>query len=169
MVSFNGAITLTGGSDFNRLLIGADSSFTQNSNINGSTANSASLTTQGENANSHWYMNGEIGNITPLNSYTSNVNTSFGGTDIYTYGDQNHYQPITLVNDARFFSTTGDVNVYTTVDGLHPFVIAAGGNVFLADTVGGNAPVASINLSGSNINLNGASMARLAIRFTTVI
>jgi hypothetical protein len=104
-------------------------------------------------------MNGEVGNTTALNSFTNNVITTFGGTDVYTYGDQNYYLPLTLVNDARFFSTTGNVNVLTTVDGLHPFVIAAGGNVVLADSVGGSSPVESITLSGSNINLNGASMA----------
>ncbi len=52
--------------------------------------------------------------------------------------------------------------IYTTVDGSHPFLVSASGQLLIEYAIGQLAPVASLQLiGGGTINLNGGSIATL--------
>jgi hypothetical protein len=164
-VTFNGNISLISTPDdtypssndiiYNYLTVNAGTVFTQNSNIDSLVVNNGNLWMSG---GGQWMMNSEIGKTTSLNNTGSFVGTTFGGTEVNTYGSQSCYAPINLVNDTQFISQNGNVRIYTTIDGAHPFTASAtNSELFVAQDIGQGVAVESINLSANSLNLQGGA------------
>ena len=174
--SLGGPITITNGSTNNYIIAEQSSVFTLNNNINGD----GDLTLLGATLNAIYgnlpvatvnpditipnggvmYVNGEVGTVTALNSLTSNVAITFGGTDNVTVGNQfwSATNPITLVADTKFISTQGSVTIDATINGNYPLTISSADITTINGAIGNTSPVASVAVSGAAINLNGGSI-----------
>ncbi len=140
-VIFASPITLSNSST-DVINVNAGSVFTLNNNING--AGSLSLNGAGD-----MIMNGEIGNVTPLNSLTTNVNITYGGTTAITLYDQTQNGIITLINDAKFESLLGNIYVNASINGNHPLIVQANhGTTYLYGMIGGVDAISNFEALG---------------------
>ena len=156
----NGNVTTTGMQSFSGpLILGAnDTLTTTNSTVTfSSTVDGAFALTVAAGSGTVSY-NGTVGGITTLMSLsdTGSGKTNLNG-NVTTTGTQMYSGPVLLGANDTLSTTNSNVTFGSTVDGANSLTVAAGaGTVEYNGTVGGTAPLTSLNDTGSGAtDLNG--------------